>query len=112
RAMSEELAKRAELLKLARILNTEPDALAFLQPHAAGQLRMLREAVTDGLFQKFRPRFAGFARMSSLLPLKISARVSEQVLGPMLSGRIASEMKPERAIELAKRLPDEFLADT
>lgn len=110
--MSEELAKRAELLKLARILNTEPQALAFLQPQAADQLRLLREAVSDGLFQKFRPRFAGFARMSSLLPLKISAKVSEQVLGPMLSGRIASEMKPERAIDLAKRLPDAFLADT
>lgn len=110
--MSEKLAKQSELLKLARILDTEPDALGFLGDHDSDQLRLLREGVTDGLFEKFRNNFAGFARMTGVLPLKLSSKISEQVLGSMLSGRIASEMKPERAVEMTEYLPDEFLADT
>ena len=105
-------AARAELEKLARILDTDTASLAFIDYLEAGQLRTLREGITDALFEKFRASFSGFARLSSLLPLRISAKISERVLGPMLSGRIAGEMPPDRAIELSSRLSDTFLADT
>ncbi len=110
--MNIDLATRAELLKLARILDTEPAELTFLARHDASRLRALRQSVTDALFEKFRASFSGFARLSTLLPLALSARVSERVLGPMLSGRVAGEMPSERAIDLAARLPDTFLAET
>lgn len=105
-------AIRAELEKLARILDTDTESVEFLDYLEAGQLRTLREGITDALFEKFRASFSGFARLSSLLPLTISAKISERVLGPMLSGRIAGEMPPDKAIELSSRLSDEFLADT
>lgn len=105
-------AARAELEKLARILDTDTASLAFLDYLETDQLRTLRVGITDALFEKFRASFSGFARLSSLLPLTISAKISQRVLGPMLSGRIAGEMPPERAIELSSRLSDAFLADT
>ncbi len=109
--MNNDLATRVELLKLARILDTEPAELAFLARQDASRLRALRQGVTEALFERFRASFSGFARLSTLLPLTLGARVSERVLGPMLSGRVAGEMPPERAIDLAARLSDTFLAE-
>jgi len=105
-------ATRAELVKLARILETDVESLEHLSYLEAERLRTLREGITEALFEKFRATFSGFARLSSMLPLGISARISERVLGPTLSGRIAGEMPPKKAIELSERLSDTFLADT
>ena len=105
-------AIQAELVKLARVLQTEISELEHLDYLEAERLRTLREGITEALFEKFRSTFTGFARLSSMLPLAISARISERVLGPTLSGRIAGEMPPEKAIDLAARLSDSFLADT
>ncbi|MES1931129.1 hypothetical protein T35B1_00875 [Salinisphaera shabanensis T35B1] len=105
-------AIQAELVKLARVLQTEIAELEHLDYLEAERLRTLREGITEALFEKFRSTFTGFARLSSMLPLAISARISERVLGPTLSGRIAGEMPPEKAIDLAARLSDSFLADT
>ena len=106
------LATQAELVKLARILQTDTDELEHLDYLEAERLRTLREGITEALFEKFRPTFTGFARLSSIVPLAISARIAERVLGPILAGRIAGEMAPDKAIDLAARLSDSFLADT
>ncbi|GAB3671319.1 hypothetical protein [Salinisphaera aquimarina] len=105
-------ATRAELVKLARILDTDLENVEYLSYLEAERLRVLREGITEALFEKFRSSFTGFARLSSLLPLSISARISERVLGPTLSGRIAGEMPPQKAIDMASKLSDDFLADT
>lgn len=107
-----EIARDAELHKLARLLQTNRDALDFLADQPVADLQQLREGLTDALFREYRPAFAGFARVSSRLPLGIAARIAERVLGPVLSGRIAGEMPPERAVAMANRLSNDFLADT
>ena len=105
-------AIRAELVKLARILETDVESLEHLSYLEADRLRTLREGITEALFEKFRTTFSGFAKLSAMLPLGISSRISERVLGPTLSGRIAGEMPPQKAIDLSERLSDTFLADT
>lgn len=105
-------ATRAELEKLARILKTDIDSVAFLGHIDAARLRTLREGIVDALFARFRDTFARFARLSGLLPMAVSTRIAEHVLGPTLAARVAGEMPPAKAIELAMRLPDSFLADT
>jgi hypothetical protein len=107
-----DLACEAERLKLARVLNTNEASLAFLGDCDPATLRVIRKGVTDALFAKFRPRFAGFARVSAYLPLIVSAKIAQRVLGPLLAGRIAGEMPPKRVIALPTRLPDAFLAYT
>ena len=105
-------AVHAELVKLARILETDAETIEYLSYLEAERLRTLRDGITDALFEKFRTTFSSFARLSSILPFAISARISERVLGPMLSGRIAGEMPADKAIELSARLADGFVADT
>ncbi|MDA3921242.1 MAG: hypothetical protein PF501_11285 [Salinisphaera sp.] len=106
-----EIARDAELQKLARLLQTEREAMNFLADRPLAELRQLRQGLTDALFREYRPAFAGFAKVSSRLPLGIAARIAQRVLGAVLSGRIAGEMPPERAVDMASRLSDEFLAD-
>ena len=48
--MSQALAVRAEIVKLARLLRRDPATLDYLEQVPADDVRLLREQVTDLLF--------------------------------------------------------------
>lgn len=101
----------AETVKLARALGVDADALAFLADVDHDALRAVRERLTDTLFDDTRPMLQRAARASRLLPVGLVAKVGERVFGPLLCARMAGLMEPPRAIEVAQRMPDAFLAD-
>ncbi|HEX5058672.1 MAG TPA: hypothetical protein VFV99_04890 [Kofleriaceae bacterium] len=103
--------RRGELVKLARVLDLPPDVLAHLALDA-DSLRSVREALSASLFDASRPTMQRVAKASKLLPNGTVARVGEHVFGPLLCARIVGLLAPEHAIDLALRMPDEFLADT
>jgi hypothetical protein len=51
------------------------------------------------------------ATASKLLPVGLVATLSERAFGPVLSARLAGMLEPSRAVELAGKLPVDFLAD-
>lgn len=106
-----DLLTRAELVKLARALGAQPEAVAFLGDRDHYELRQLSERVTAALFDEHRPAFQRLADASRLLPASLVAKLSELVFGPMISARVAGLMPPERAVEVAGRLHLRFLAD-
>jgi hypothetical protein len=103
--------RRAEVVKLARVLDLEPDVLSPLALDADG-LRSVREALSASLFDASRPTLQRVAKASKLLPNGTAAKVGEHVFGPLLCARIVGLLAPEHAIDLALRMPDVFLADT
>lgn len=103
--------RRAEVVKLARVLDLPPDVLAHLALDATA-LRSVREALSASLFDASRPTLQRVAKASKLLPNGTVARVGEHVFGPLLCARIVGLLAPEHAIDLTLRMPDEFLADT
>jgi hypothetical protein len=105
------LAVRAELIKLARTLDTDPESLDFLADHDAESLTRLREGVSDGLFKRHASSFRLLANLSGLLPTMLTAKVAQFALGAFLAGRVTGEMQPDTAVSVAKKLPAEFLAD-
>jgi hypothetical protein len=109
--MSEALAVRAEILKLARLLRREPDELAYLTEVPAGDIQQLREQVTDVLFTAHGQALARLAAGSKVLPVALVATLGERVFGAVLSARIAGLLEPGRAVEMAARLSTPFLAD-
>jgi hypothetical protein len=109
--MNDTLLRDAERLKLARVLGVEPGALAFLDGADTAALRALREASTEYLFHQHHGLFQKIAASGRLVPAVITAKLSESVFGPMISARVAGLLPPERAVEVATRLPAEFLAD-
>lgn len=104
-------ALRAEILKVARLLGRDPEQLSYLERVPVEDLRELREQVTDVLFTAHGGALGRMAAASRLLPAGLVASLGESTFGPALSARIAGLLEPERAVEVAARMPAEFLAE-
>lgn len=102
---------RAEIAKLARALRLVPEQLEFLSAVEPMAIRELRERVETALFEDMKPRLQRMAQASKLLPAAINALIGEKVFGALLCARVAGVMPASQALEVARRLPVEFLAD-
>ncbi len=104
-------ALTGEILKLARLLGRDPDSLAYLERVDPEELRRLREQVTEMLFSAHAGPLGRLAAASKLLPAGVIAAIAERALGPMLTARIAGMLEPERAVDVAAKLPVLFITD-
>lgn len=109
--MIEALERRAEVIKLARLLEVEPEELATLEAVEPGALRELRERVTERLFDGHMGAFRRAVHASGLLPVGMSATIAEKAFGPMLCARLAGLVGTDRAVAVAAHLSPEFLTD-
>lgn len=108
--MPSDLARKAELIKLARALNTTPDGVAFAAGLPRDDIRRLRERVVATLYDEHRHAFQRVAAITRLLPTPLNVRIALRAFPPLLAARIAGEMAPDKAAELANRMPIEYLA--
>jgi hypothetical protein len=109
--VSRQSESRAETAKLSRLLRVEDlQALAFLLPVPAPELRDYREASTDLLYdddQELLQRTADAARM---LPARTLASIGESALGPLICARLTGLLDPHRAVEISNHFTIDFLA--
>lgn len=105
------LARKAEILKLARVLGMGETDLGYLGELDADSIRVFREQVSSRLFDADESRLKRVALASKLLPAPLIALIAEHVFGALLCARVAGLMAPERAAEVAQRLRTGFLAD-
>jgi hypothetical protein len=110
-AAAEALEARAEVLKLARILERDPATLAYLQQLPLQDLRQLRDQVTEVLWTAHGHVLNRLAAASKLLPTGVTAAISERAFGPLLSARLAALLDPPRAVQVAGKLSTPFLAE-
>jgi hypothetical protein len=104
-------ASRAEAAKLGRLLRVDsPQALAFLLPVPATELRAYREAVTDLLYDDERELLQRTADVARLLPTHTLARIGEHALGPLICARLTGMLDPRRAVEISAHFTVDFLA--
>jgi hypothetical protein len=101
---------RAEILKLAQMLQRDPATLAYLETVSLEDVRALREQVTDVLWSADTTALNRIAAASRLLPAALSATISERAFGPLISAQLASRLEPARAIDVAAKLSTGFLA--
>jgi hypothetical protein len=104
------LAGHAEVLKLARLLGTSTDRLAYLERLSPAEIREIRERVSDVLFDVDGRRFRLIALASKLPPAALTAVIAEHAFGPLLCARITALLEVKRAVDLAERLPRKFVA--
>jgi hypothetical protein len=102
---------RAEILKLARLLHRDPEQLSYLATVPPQDLRALREQITERLFSAQERALRRLVAASRLLPVGLVANLGQGTFGPMLSARIAGLLDPDRAVDIAVRMPSEFLAE-
>lgn len=104
-------AARAEIMKLARLLELELAEVGYLEEVAADDLRRLREQVTEVIYDSGSHALGRLASASRLLPTSAVALIGEHAFGPMLAARIAGLLDPGRAADVAAKLPTPFLAE-
>lgn len=109
--MGENIELRAEILKLARLLGFQPEEVGYLSALPASEVSQLREQVTELLFDSHLGALKRLASASRLLPVALVAQMGEKAFGPLLSARITGLLDPDKAVDVAARLPDAFLAD-
>lgn len=109
--MSRKLETAAEVLKLERLLGLDAGELDFLEDVDPGELRTLRESATDTLFDTGAATLTRLAAAAKLLPSALVATIAERSFGALLCARAAASVDPAKAIDVAKRLSPEFLAD-
>jgi hypothetical protein len=110
RSPDERLEVDAERQRLARLLGLAPGDLDYLSELSSADLRALRAQITEVLFDGG----GALARLGSatrLLPAGLTASLAERIFGPLLAARVAGAVEPGRAVEIAARLPVEFLAE-
>ncbi|MCK0154278.1 hypothetical protein MWU49_11240 [Alcanivorax sp. S6407] len=101
---------QAELLKLSRLLESEENTLDFLDGQDLGQVAAFRNTVSAFFYAQHQDSYQRLAGISKLVPTGASAKLATSVLGSVLAAGIASELPADRAIKLADKLPDDFLA--
>ena len=108
---AELLQAHAEVTKLARLLGREPDELSYLQRLAPADLRALRDSVTETLYDANGSALGRLAAASRLLPAGLTATIGQRAFGPLLSARLAGLLDTDKAVDVAGKLPPQFLAD-
>jgi hypothetical protein len=111
RTVAEQRVVQAEILKLARLFQRDPDRLAYLEQVPLDDLRILRERATESLFTQHEAILRRLAAASRLLPVSLVASLAQNTFGPVLAARIAGLLDPARADEVGANLPTEFVAD-
>jgi hypothetical protein len=109
--MSISLETRAELLKLARVLDVDFGELLFLEKANPEELRELRASIADRLLARNREHFERMAAVGRHLPGRVAAMLAQHALGAQLSGRVASLLSADELTDFASRFPADFLAD-
>jgi molybdenum cofactor biosynthesis enzyme len=110
-AASASPAFAAEIMKLARLLDVDADALGFLEALDVAEIRELRRQISDCLFDADQDQLTRVASASKLLPSTLVAAISQRAFGPLLAARITGFMDVRRAVDVGKQLDPAFLAD-
>jgi len=97
-------------MKLARLLGDDPERFAYLERLDPAAVRSLRDLATDVLYDGDR-RLGRVAIASRIPPAPLTAWIAQHLFGPLLCARVAGLLEPRRAIDLARRMPPQYLAD-
>ncbi|MEV5833325.1 hypothetical protein [Nocardia sp. NPDC052112] len=104
-------APTAQLLKLARTLGVPVEELDYLGDVSDADLQAFRRQVTDLFVAGQEPGLRRVAQASKVIPTPITAKMVARSRGALLAARMSGVLDPSHAVDVAKRLPVDFLAD-
>ncbi|MGH2905326.1 MAG: hypothetical protein ACRDKI_00990 [Solirubrobacterales bacterium] len=109
--MSEILDARAEVVKLARLLDCAPEELAYLEQVGSAGLRQFRAQLVELFYGSEDGGLQRFARVGNLLPSSVIASLTREAVGPVLAARVAGFVEPKQAAAVVERLSTSFVTD-
>ncbi|MEV0339525.1 hypothetical protein AB0H49_10900 [Nocardia sp. NPDC050713] len=100
-----------QLIKLARTLRVPVDDLGYLAEVPDTDLRLFRMQVADMLFDHQSVGLRRIAGAAKIIPTPILAKLVGHHHNALLAAKMSAVLDPGHAVEVAKRLPADFLAD-
>jgi hypothetical protein len=100
----------SEITRLAALLRVSEDQLEFLAGQDLATLRELRGQITDRLFGADRNILEAIAKAQRMVPGAISTKIAVKVFPPSLSARVAGVLSTDAAVDMARRVPVDYLA--
>jgi hypothetical protein len=99
------------LAKLARTLRIPVERVAYLAEVPDADITAFRQQIADMLFEYQSRRLATIAAAARIMPAAIIAKLVRAKPNALLTAGAAGVLEPAQAVDIAKRLPAEFLAE-
>ncbi|MFD0361478.1 hypothetical protein ACFQZZ_08460 [Nocardia sp. GCM10030253] len=106
-----DLTVSTQLIKLARTLGVPVDQLTYLADVPDTDLRDFRFQVADLFFEGQSEGLRRVAAASKVVPTPIIAKLVTRSRNALFAARMSGVLDPSHAVDVAKRLPTDFLAD-
>ncbi|MUL75181.1 hypothetical protein [Mycolicibacterium sp. CBMA 226] len=109
-----DILTRAQLSLLAALLQTDAAGLASLERLGADDLKALRNAMSDALFDEQAEAFARVGKLAPLVPNALVVTVAQRAVPPEVAGRVGGAVglaHGDRAIGVLSGLKPAYLAD-
>ncbi|WP_067846030.1 hypothetical protein [Nocardia lijiangensis] len=100
-----------QLVKLARTLHVSVDDLGYLADVPDTELRLFRFQVADMLFDHQSVGLRRIGRAAKVIPTPILVKLVGRHRNALLAAKMSAVLDPGHAVEVARRLPPDFLAD-
>ncbi|WP_431969762.1 hypothetical protein [Nocardia sp. bgisy134] len=100
-----------QLVKLARTLRVPVDDLGYLGDVPDAELRQFRMQVADMLFDHQAHGLRRMAGATKVIPIPILVKLVGRHHNALLAAKMSAVLDPGHAVQMAKRLPVDFLAD-
>lgn len=98
-------------MRLANLIGIDAEEIGFLAGLTAESLYEFRQQLIEIYFAE-NAALGRFAKLANKMPSAVIAKLTVDVIGPILSARIVGEVEPSAAINVLKRVPIEFAVDT
>lgn len=111
--MSHELTQ-AQLIMLAQTLHVPVERLEPLARLGADKVRLLRERISDVLFDEHTDMFKRVGGLAPLLPSALIAKVAQAAVPPLVGGRAGGALgvdHPDKAVGVLSKLSPGYMAD-
>lgn len=96
---------------MARILHCNPEELQGLDGLDNAQLSHLRKHIDARLSLEGQTALRGLTAAGRMVPARLSAKIAEKALGPVITAEMARKLEPGRSGKVACHLSPSFMAD-
>jgi hypothetical protein len=101
---------RIGVAKLARTLGVPVERLDYLAAVPDSEIKQFHTQVSRALLDANADRIERVARVSAGVPVSLMAKVAESSRSPLFAARFAGILDKSKAVGVAKRMPEPFLA--
>jgi hypothetical protein len=109
--LEQHIPHKAEVQKIAHVLDVPTEEVIFLSSHSEKQLEFLFHAISMSIQKDQSQVWEPLAKVVKFIPNFLNAKISEEVLGPHITANITYHVGVKDAISISNFFSNKFFAD-